>query len=108
SSSRVSENQGLYALSKSCIDVMTKYLAIELCNQNINVNAIAPGLIKTNMSKNVWTDKALLESIVNNIPDKRIGIPKDISNIVMFLTSSKAKWIKGQTIIADGGASLTH
>lgn len=94
----------LYSLSKSAINNLTLSLAKELGPSNISVNAICPGLIDTPMNKSL--DKNAIKSIVEATPLNRIGKPKDVANLVEFLSSEKANFITGQIITVDGGFTL--
>ena len=82
-------------------------MAVELGSYGIRVNAIAPGLIKTDFSKALWDNKKRLNRQIEITPLKRIGYPEDISGIVQFLASSASSFITGQLIIADGGETIT-
>lgn len=93
--------QANYSASKAGIIGFTKSVAKELASKNININAIAPGFIQTDM-----TDKlsdSIKEEMLNTIPIKRYGKPQDIANVVTFLCSEKASYITGQVIHVDGG-----
>ena len=90
-----------YDASKSALNSLTKNFAIELA-PFVNVNAVAPGWIDTDMNKDVLTpDIKELES--KRILKNRIGTPKDVADLVLFLLSSKADYITGQIIAVDGG-----
>lgn len=93
--------QGNYSASKAGIIGLTKSLAKELASRNINVNAVAPGFIETDMTGVLKQD--IKDSLVKSIPMKRIGTPKDIANIVVFLASEESDYITGQVINVDGG-----
>lgn len=90
-----------YAASKAGIIGMTKSLAKELGSRRINVNAIAPGFIETDMTS-VLEDKTK-ETIMSHIPLKRMGSVEDVSNLAVFLASDLASYITGQVITVDGG-----
>lgn len=90
-----------YAASKAGIIGMTKSLAKELGSRGINVNAIAPGFIETDMTS-VLEDKTK-ETIMSHIPLKRMGSVEDVSNLAVFLASDLASYITGQVITVDGG-----
>lgn len=93
--------QANYAASKAGVIGLTKSVAKELASRNVRVNAIAPGFIQTNMTE-VLDDK-VKEQILKNIPLNTFGSVEDISNLVNFLVSDKAKYITGQVIHVDGG-----
>lgn len=91
----------VYSMTKAGIIGMTKALAKELSLSNIRVNAVAPGCINTDMLKDFSIDE--LEQIKSEIPLNKIGEPEDVSNVVLFLASSKSKYITGQVISPNGG-----
>ena len=93
-----------YSPAKSAIIMLTKVLAIEWASFNINVNAIAPGFIRTEMVGDfIRHGKMNEEEICNRIPLKRLGTSEEIAEIVLFLCSSASSYITGQTIVVDGG-----
>lgn len=93
--------QANYAASKAAVIGFTKSAAKELASRNININCIAPGYIDTDMTSKL--SETIKQSILNNIPLKRIGTGNDIAELVLFLCSDKANYITGQTICVDGG-----
>ena len=93
--------QANYAASKAGVIGFTKSLAKELGSRNICVNAIAPGFIQTPMTKEL--PENIKEQMLKNIPLKRFGLPQEIANLVLFLSSDMADYITGQTITIDGG-----
>lgn len=90
-----------YAAAKAGIIGLTKSLARELASRSINVNAIAPGFIETDMINSI-SDKAR-ENIISNIPLKRVGKAEDVAELVVFLASDNSSYITGQIINIDGG-----
>ena len=90
-----------YSASKAGIIGMTKTMAKEFASRNINVNAIAPGYIETDMTKNL-PDEAK-QAFMNVIPLKRAGTTEDIANAAAFLASDDASYITGQVLCVDGG-----
>jgi len=90
-----------YSASKAGIIGFTKSLAKEVASRGINVNAVAPGLIETDMTLALKEDTK--NSLVKNIPMGRLGTVQDIANIVVFLASEKSDYITGQVINVDGG-----
>ena len=88
-----------YSAAKAAIIGMTKALAKEMALSNINVNAIAPGLIKTDMNSELKKEE--VEEIEEDIPLKRMGTPEEIAKVVKWL--SETKYITGQVIRIDGG-----
>ena len=93
--------QSNYAASKAGIIGFTKATAKEFSSRNINVNAVAPGFIETEMTAEL--NEKQKEALLQNIPLKRMGKAEDIANLVKFLCSDKADYITGQVISVDGG-----
>lgn len=95
-----------YASAKAALIGLTRQLAHELGPFDINVNAIAPGFLRTSPDyERQWNDYGAQrqEEIIHSIPLRRLGEPSDIANAVMFLASPMAAWITGQTLSVDGG-----
>src|SRR5919202_1926320 len=95
-----------YATSKAGIEMMTKTMALELAQDNIRVNAVAPGAIETDMNQELKEDKAELNTVLKRIPLRRIGTPEEIADMVEFLASDKASYVTGSTFFVDGGMTL--
>jgi len=93
--------QANYAASKGGVISLTKSAAKELAARNITVNAVAPGYIETEMTKNLHD--SIKEAFLSLVPLKRPGQPEDIANVVSFLVSPAADYITGQVIHIDGG-----
>ncbi len=93
--------QSNYAASKGGIIAFTKSVAKELAPRGINVNAIAPGFIKTEMTEKL--PKNIKETYLHSIPMKKFGTPEDVAELVIFLASENSSYITGQTIAIDGG-----
>ncbi len=93
--------QANYSASKAGIIALTKTAAKELASRNINVNAVAPGFIQTEMTDNLPLE--LKEKMKEVIPLKRFGVPDDVANVCLFLASEDSNYITGQTIVVDGG-----
>lgn len=96
---------GIYGISKSGIEMMTKVLAQELAPFNIQVNAVAPCVVRTKFSKPFWSNKEMHDQIVKTIPLGRIAEPADVAHPILFLCSEASNFITGQTIMVDGGSS---
>jgi 3-oxoacyl-[acyl-carrier protein] reductase len=92
-----------YSASKAGIIGFTKALAKELGAFNVNVNAVAPGLIETSMLRENEAKDKIIEMALNEIVMKRIGQPEDLANVVAFLASDKARHVTGEVIKVDGG-----
>ncbi len=95
-------NEG-YCATKSAVDMITRSLASEWAPYNINVNAIAPSLIYTEMAAATLNDPEKLQKYVANVPLKRIGQPQDLVGVCIFLASPASDFITGQIIYLDGG-----
>lgn len=93
--------QTIYGSSKAAIIGFTKSLSKELASLNIRVNAIAPGFIDTDMTKNM--DEKFYQKNLESIAMKRIGKPEDIAKVVLFLASDLSDYVTGQIIGVDGG-----
>lgn len=93
-----------YAASKAGVIGMTKSAAKELASRNITVNAVAPGMIETDMTA-VIPEKAK-EAMMASIPAGRAGKPEDIANVVVFLASEEASYMTGQVVSVDGGMGV--
>ena len=93
-----------YAASKAAVIGMTKSLARELASRRISVNAVAPGMIETDMTK-ALSDSAR-ENILAGIPFHQIGAPEDVANAVAFLAGEESGYITGQVICVDGGMAI--
>lgn len=93
-----------YSAAKAGLIGMTKSLAKELASRGINVNAVAPGFIKTDMTGQLSNE--ILDKVVETIPLKRLGEPSDIANMVVFLASEKSDYITGQVFQVDGGIAI--
>ncbi len=96
--------QSNYTASKAGIVGLTRVLALELGKYNVNVNAVAPGLIDTPLTRNL--PEKVLQDLIDAQPTKKIGKPKDIANVVSFLLSNESDFITGQIIHVDGGRSI--
>jgi NAD(P)-dependent dehydrogenase (short-subunit alcohol dehydrogenase family) len=98
---------GAYCVSKAADMQLARNLAVEWGKHNIRVNCIAPGLIKTDFARALWEDPAYLQRTEAATPLGRIGDPDDIGGIAVFLASRAGAFVTGQTIVADGGVTIT-
>ena len=96
--------QANYAASKAGIIGFTKSVALELASRDITANVIAPGYIKTDMTSDLKEE--IRTNLLKNIPLGRLGEAEDVANACLFLASSKADYITGQTIVVDGGMAI--
>ena len=93
--------QANYSASKAGVIGLTKTSAKELAPRNINVNAVAPGYIATDMTKAI--SETATDAFMTLLPIKRAGTPKDVANLVCFLSTDESDYITGQVINVDGG-----
>lgn len=97
---------GAYNISKAADMQLARNLAVEWGPDNIRVNCIAPGLIRTDFAKALTSDPVKVNIVENETPLRRIGEPDDIGGIAVMLASPAGKYITGQTIVADGGMMI--
>ncbi len=92
-----------YCATKGAVDMITRTLAAEWAPHNINVNAIAPSLIYTELAARTLQDPERLQRYLANVPLKRVGQPKDVVGLCVFLASDASDFITGQILYVDGG-----
>jgi NAD(P)-dependent dehydrogenase (short-subunit alcohol dehydrogenase family) len=92
---------GVYDLTKRALVHLTEQLAAEV-GPNVRVNAVCPGLIKTDFARALWED-GRGDAIAEMLPMKRLGEPEDIANAVLFMASDAASWMTGHAVLVDGG-----
>ncbi|MBI4100774.1 SDR family oxidoreductase [Candidatus Microgenomates bacterium] len=92
-----------YCASKGGVVAMTEALTTELTPQGINVNAIAPGLISTEMTVQIESDPSTLQGMIKRVPKGRAGKPEEIANVVVFLASKESEYVSGALWVVDGG-----
>jgi NAD(P)-dependent dehydrogenase (short-subunit alcohol dehydrogenase family) len=95
-----------YCVSKGGVKMLTRAVALELAPYNIRVNAIAPGMTDTALTEEILVIPELEGAVLHQIPLGRIGRPKDIAKVAVFLASDYASWVTGSTICVDGGMHL--
>ena len=105
-SQRYIPNYGAIGISKSAVESLVRYLAVELASKNIRVNCISGGLVDTDAVKSFPQYDEFRNEVITRTPTGRIGEPDDIARVAAFLASPESSWIVGQTIVADGGLSL--
>ena len=98
---------GAYNISKAADVMIVKNIATEFGHKNIRANSIAPGLIRTDFAKALWENPDILKSVLSTTPMKRIGEPDEISGVAVMLASSAGNYINGQTIVVDGGTTIS-
>jgi NAD(P)-dependent dehydrogenase (short-subunit alcohol dehydrogenase family) len=99
--------QGVYGMTKAAVISMTKTLAVELGGTGIRINAIAPGLVDTHFAGALMANEALVKTMTETAPVRRIGKPDDIAGMAVYLASDAAGYVTGQTFVIDGGLLLT-
>ncbi len=100
---KAAKGMGIYSVAKAGVEMLTKVLAVELAQDRINVNAVAPCMIKTKFSQPFWGDEKLLKTLTSMIPMGRIGETGDVVGAVLFLSSGLSDFITGEIITVDGG-----
>lgn len=96
----------VYGMSKAADFSLVKSLAIEHGPKGIRANGIAPGLIKTDFSRELWKNPTTLQAVEEGTPVRRIGVPDDIGGVAVFLASRAAAYVTGQTLVVDGGLTV--
>jgi len=99
--------QVAYCASKAAIEALTRSLAVEWAPYNIQVNTVAPGYIRTDLSKPALENKQLRTKIEGRIPAKRFGDPEDVAPLVAFLCSQEANYLTGHIYYVDGGVLIS-
>jgi NAD(P)-dependent dehydrogenase (short-subunit alcohol dehydrogenase family) len=97
---------GPYAISKAADMQLARNLALEWGKDNIRVNCLAPGLIRTDFARALWADEALMKQRLAVTPLGRIGEPDEVAGAALLLASPAGRFITGQTIVIDGGVTI--
>lgn len=100
-----SQNIGAYAVSKAADAQLARNYAVELGRKNIRVNAVAPGLIRTEFSTALWEGQRGADFVART-PLGRLGEAEDVAGVVLFLASKASSYVTGQVIVADGGITI--
>lgn len=103
---RASSTIGAYCISKAADMQMVRNLAEELGPHNIRVNCIAPGLVKTDFARELWENPEKSSARIAGTPLRRLGEPRDIAGIGVYLASQAGAWTTGQTFTVDGGVTI--
>jgi NAD(P)-dependent dehydrogenase (short-subunit alcohol dehydrogenase family) len=98
---------GIYSVSKAAVIMMTRSLAMELGADNIQVNALAPGFIKTKFSRALWDNPSIHAGIVERTPAGRMAEPEELTGIALYLGSAASDFTTGAVFTVDGGYTLT-
>jgi NAD(P)-dependent dehydrogenase (short-subunit alcohol dehydrogenase family) len=103
---RPSPGMGLYGVSKAAIIALTQQLAFELGPANIQVNAIAPGVIKTRFSTLLWQTPEIAGPILSRTPLDRFGEPEEVASLALYLASPASNFVTGGVYLVDGGLNV--
>jgi NAD(P)-dependent dehydrogenase (short-subunit alcohol dehydrogenase family) len=95
---------GIYCVAKAGVDMLTRVLAVELAKDNIQVNGVAPCMVRTPFSKPFWSNEGLLKQITQTIPMGRIAETGDVVGAVLFLVSGFSDFMTGEVLTVDGGS----
>ena len=96
-----------YTAAKTGIEGMTKAMAVELSPEGIRVNCVAPGFIATNMSaKALDSDPQRKQKVLSRTPMGKLGLPEDVAEAIVYLSSDAAKYVTGVILPVDGGNSI--
>jgi NAD(P)-dependent dehydrogenase (short-subunit alcohol dehydrogenase family) len=98
---------GTYGLTKAADMALARNLAVEWGPRNVRVNCIAPGIIRTDFAKALWDNPEVYNRAVERYPLRRIGEADEIAGTAIFLDSKAGSFLTGQTIVVDGGATIT-
>lgn len=97
---------GVYCVTKAGVIMLTEVLAAELASRNIQVNAIAPGFVKTKFSAAIWSNQTLNAAVLAGIPQQRMAEPEEIAGVALYLASPASSFTTGATILVDGGQAI--
>ena len=103
---RPSPGMGMYGISKAAIIMLTQVLAVELGRANIQVNAIAPGVIKTRFSQVLWQTPQIAEPLLRSLPLGRFGEAEDVAGLALYLASPASDYVTGAVFVVDGGMNV--
>lgn len=103
---RAEPGLGAYGVAKAGIEALTRVLAVELAQHNVQVNAVAPAMVKTGFSAAFWSNEDIHQKIISAVPAGRLAEPSDVAHAVLFLASDAADYITGQTLVIDGGRTV--
>jgi len=101
---KAAPGMGIYCIAKAGVDMLTRVLGAELARENIQVNGVAPCMVKTSFSKPFWSNEDLLKQIIGTIPMGRIAETGDVVGTVLFLASGLSDFMTGEVLTVDGGS----
>lgn len=102
---------GAYGATKAALRALTRQMAVEWGPRGIQANSVSPGMIRTPLSEGHYRDAATVQKRTARIPSRRLGLPRDIGDVVCFLATDACAYLNGQDIVVDGGfmtASLSN
>jgi NAD(P)-dependent dehydrogenase (short-subunit alcohol dehydrogenase family) len=97
---------GIYGISKAGVIMLTQVLAMDLGSCNIQVNAIAPGVVKTRFSQLLWETPEIAEPTLRHLPLGRFGEPEEVASLALYLAAPASNWVTGAVFVIDGGQSV--
>jgi NAD(P)-dependent dehydrogenase (short-subunit alcohol dehydrogenase family) len=97
-----------YCAAKAGVSNLTRQMAVDYSDKNININAIIVGYIETEMTRKKWEDKTFREGMLSIVPAQRPGTPEDIGNAALFLSTDESKYICGHNLVVDGGWGIAQ
>ena len=100
---KAGKGMGAYCAAKAGVIMLTRVLALELADNKVRVNCLAPSLIKTDFSQGMWADPEREARTASKIPLKRLGVAEDIVGAALYLASEASSYVTGQTLFLDGG-----
>ncbi len=100
-------NSGAYSASKAALIAMSQQLALELGPQGIRSNTVSPGMVRTPMTEEYYRAPGVAERRDQAVPVGRVATPDDIADVIVFLTSDRARYVSGADVVADGGFTTT-
>ena len=98
----------VYAMAKVALDHMTRSMACEWAGHNVQVNALAPGFVLTELTQPLWDNPVMREWVLANTPGGRAGQPEDMVGTALFLASPASNWVTGQVIYVDGALTAGY
>jgi NAD(P)-dependent dehydrogenase (short-subunit alcohol dehydrogenase family) len=104
---RGNKNIGLYGISKAGLAQLARNLAVEWGPNNVRVNTVSPGLIRTEFARSMMENKAVMERRISLTPLRRVGEPQEIAGVIAMLASPAGAFITGQNLIVDGGTVIS-
>jgi NAD(P)-dependent dehydrogenase (short-subunit alcohol dehydrogenase family) len=105
---RPQPHMGIYCVSKAGVLMLTQVLAAELAADGIQVNALAPGYIKTRFSQAIWDNPDLNAAIIRQVPAGRLATPEELTGIALYLASPASSFTTGAVFVVDGGQLIGH